>query len=107
MKRNYAAHRLILSADEHLSHQVVALEDGRVAGHCPLVGEPAFTQWLGGVIILSSSDALPDALHCPVPLDELIRLLTRGNNETSVSYAWHVTAADAATGVVRSVRRLR
>ncbi len=107
MKRNYAAHQLVLSADERLSRQVVTLEEGRLAGYFPLQGEPAFTQWLGGMIVLSSLDALPDAAQCPVSLDELVRLLTMENNEASDLYAWHVAAADVATGLVRAVRLLR
>ncbi len=106
MKRNYAAHQLVTSADVWLPHYVVTLEDRRVVHCSALEGEPAFTQWLGGVIILSSMKSLPPEADFPMEMSELVQLLTAGNRGTSTQYAWHVAPTDVATGIARSARLL-
>ncbi len=106
MKRNYAAHQLVVSADGWLPQYVVTLEDSRVVHCSALEGEPPFTQWLGGAIILSSMNALPPMVEFPMAMDELVQLLTAGNQGTSAQYAWHVTPVDVASGIVRSARLL-
>lgn len=52
--KKYACNRLYLNDGRYYPQSVVILDDkGEVAGHAPLTEETSFTEWIGGVIIIS------------------------------------------------------
>ena len=40
------------TAEAYTNH-IVETDGGHFIGHCPLIGEPAMTEWLGGTIVVS------------------------------------------------------
>ena len=59
MKR-YACHRVYTRADHYLKQAFITLdEDGRVIHYATFIEEFQTTEWIGGVIVLSDTDATP------------------------------------------------
>lgn len=59
MKR-YACHRVYTRADNYLKQAFITLdEDGRVIHYATFIEEFQATEWIGGVIVLSDTDATP------------------------------------------------
>lgn len=85
MKR-YACHRLYLSPGQYLKQAVVTLdEEGKVCHYSKLEKEIHSTEWIGGVIILSShSVSLPSG-----NIHEWLE-----NNDDKQKYAWHLSQFD-------------
>ena len=100
MKR-YAVHCLYEGGNPPRRQQVVVVEGGCFLHSFPLAEELPFTEWIGGVAVLSGLE------QADVPLpssfeDVLARLLSvPGGN------VWHVEARDYASGIVFRVRRLQ
>lgn len=85
--KNYACHRVYDGAHHFLSQSVVSInEDGEVMDCKPLSQETAFTEWIGGVIVLSTKKELT----LPTDFDHLRQDATKGN-EKSPLYAWHIS----------------
>ncbi len=53
--RRVAVHRAVLDGVT-LDNAVLEIVEGRVVNHYRLVGEPAFTEWLGGTAILERDE---------------------------------------------------
>lgn len=106
MRKQFAAHQVIVSANCRFKQQVVEIEDKIVSGYFPLTEEIASTEWVGGTIILSSyrSDEIKQ-ITFPMEFESLIMLLTE-NQTLPVRYAWHVSAEDTSAGIVHSIRQL-
>ena len=85
--RKYACHRVYDRCNHYHPQSVVSLtEKGEFIGCDPLVHETSFTQWIGGVIVLSPKKELT----LPTDFDHLRQDATKGN-EKSPLYAWHVS----------------
>jgi hypothetical protein len=87
--RRYACHRVYDSYHHYVSQSVVAISDkGEVMECTPLTQETSFTEWIGGVIVLS-------------PLSEMdsvtdFKTMTNGmvHQDQTPLYAWHVSNFD-------------
>lgn len=87
MVKNYACHRVYEGSHPYLSQSVVSItEEGKVVACKPLSQETAFTEWTGGVIVLSP---VSEAVF-PIDFDTL-RQPQRKGNEQSPLYAWHIS----------------
>lgn len=55
--RRIAASKVYIVDDkgtfEAYTNHIVETDGGHCIGHCPLIGEPAMTEWLGGTIVIS------------------------------------------------------
>ena len=55
--RRIAASKVYILDDkgtfEAYTNHIVETDGGHFIGHCPLIGEPAMTEWLGGTIVVS------------------------------------------------------
>lgn len=91
MKR-FACHHLYVSSDACFSKGVVELgDDGKVCGYFCLEEEISATQWIGGVIILSS------AVNADKKDGESFRLFLERivkKAEDVDCYAWHIADFD-------------
>lgn len=85
--KKYACHRVYDAPCHYLSQSVVSIDEkGEVVDCRPLSQETAFTEWIGGVIVL-----LPQsAITFPVDFKTLCQYMTTGNKSFPV-YAWHVS----------------
>lgn len=88
--KKYACHRVYDSCNHYQSQSVVAVsESGEVIGCTPLVQETSFTEWIGGVIILSPLTEV--SFHT----DDFGTML---HEMTSIRqtplYAWHISNFD-------------
>lgn len=99
MKR-YAVHVLYTERNVTCRQQVVMVEGGRCVGHCPLTEELPFTEWMGGVAVLSGWEEIDCRL--PASFEEVLHRLS----DKSGDCVWHIEAADHACGTVRRLRRL-
>ena len=87
MIKNYACHRVYEGSHAYLSQSVVSItKNGEVVACKPLSQETAFTEWIGGVIVLSPKKELT----LPTDFDYLRQDATKGN-EKSPLYAWHIS----------------
>lgn len=87
--RKFACHRLYLACDNYWGQSVVTIQDdGRVISYSSLDSEIEHTEWLGGIIILSSLS------ECSIGDDfkTMLRTLTERVGDTL--YAWHVSDFD-------------
>lgn len=92
MKR-FACHYLYVSAEECHAYCVVELEaGGRVRAYFPLKEEPAATQWIGGVILVSPMQEL-EIDSGETFADFLQRALPETEPGQPV-YAWHIAGFD-------------
>ena len=57
--RRIAASKVYIVADkgtvEAYTNHIVETDGGHFICHCPLIGEPAMTEWLGGTIVVSEN----------------------------------------------------
>ena len=85
--KNYACHRVYRTSGHYQPQSVVTIsEKGEVIDCRPLSLEIPFTEWIGGVIILS-----PDSeLSLPIDFKILRQQNTKGN-ESFPLYAWHIS----------------
>ena len=94
MMKRYAAHRIYISPTQVVGRSVITLnEKGEAVAYEPFAAEVPYTQWIGGVIFLSSQEKLTG--------EEIIRLFftekQEDGDETQSSlplYAWHVSDFD-------------
>ena len=87
--KNYACHRVYDSYNHHESQSVVAIsEKGEVIGYTPLMHETSFTEWIGGVIILSPLTEIPTY---PNFRSMVLEMTTPAQ---APLYAWHITGFD-------------
>lgn len=92
MKR-FACHYLYVSADGCYSKYVVELEDNnRVRKYFPLKEELCATQWIGGVIVISSLHELEIRSQEKFS-DFLKRIMVETDTDAPV-YAWHIADFD-------------
>lgn len=106
MKKKFAAHQVIVSNNDHYKQYVVEIENKTVTRFFPLKEEIAFTEWIGGTIILSPRDELVKEIKFPIKMERLIIILTEASNHQGPLYAWHISMEDTSEGVVHSVRQL-
>lgn len=90
MKR-FACHYLYVSADGYYSRYVVEVNDNaEVIRYFPLIEEICATQWIGGVIVLSTAAELQIDKH-----ESFSAFLQKATAETDgPRYAWHVMGVD-------------
>ena len=87
--KNYACHRVYDGAHHFLSQSVVSInEDGEVMDCKPLSQETAFTEWIGGVIILSPLSEAVAGTDFPTLLREMTI------PDRTPLYAWHIPHFD-------------
>ena len=85
--KNYACHRVYDSPQHYLTQSVVSIADNGEVMECkPLSQETAFTEWIGGVIVLSPESEIT----LPIDFKTLRQQSTKGN-ESSPLYAWHIS----------------
>ena len=85
--KKYACHRVYDSPYHYLSQSVVSIdENGEVVECKPLTQETSFTEWIGGVIVLSPESELAH----PIDFKTLHQQTTKGN-ESFPLYAWHIS----------------
>lgn len=100
--RRYACHRVYDAPGHYLAPSVVTVdEEGRVVSYALLTEETAATEWIGGVIVLSS---------CPdLSLDADFSSLwaAQPSADPSSLYAWHINPFDFAREAGTSQSRLR
>lgn len=104
MCKKYACHRVYDSYHHYLNQSVVAISShGEVLSVTSLSEETSFTEWIGGIIILSHLTEIP--LH--TDFQELIHHLT--SHTQSPLYAWHVSDFDFQQEIISPqsiIRRL-
>lgn len=87
--RKYACHRVYDKCNHYHPQSVVSLtEKGEFIGCNPLVHETSFTQWIGGVIVLSP---LSDMTHY-TDFQTMLREMT--HIDQAPLYAWHISDFD-------------
>lgn len=87
--KRYACHRVYDSYNHHYPQSVVAItEKGEVTGCTPLIHETSFTEWIGGVIVLSPLSEMEK--HTDFQC--MIHRMT-GTHRTPL-YAWHISDFD-------------
>lgn len=99
MKR-YAVHLLYMERDAVCRQQVMEVDNGRCVEHYPLTEELPFTEWIGGVAVLSGCEETDCQL--PASFEDVLHALLNKPG----AYVWHIEAADYAHGTVRRLRRL-
>ena len=64
-ERKVAANRVYTSPRNYVSNHIVTLKDGTVTGLQPLTCEQAQTEWLGGIVVITSNREIgeTDILH--------------------------------------------
>lgn len=88
----YACHRLYDTATHYYSQMTVCVNgSGKVDSFSTLTEETSFTQWIGGIIILSDKTDIPPYQN----FQQLIQELTSSNQEKV--YAWHISTFDFQT----------
>lgn len=102
--RRFACHRLYTSVADCRPQSVVELQaDGTLHAVFPLQEEVSATQWIGGVIVLSSFPAL--TLQAG---ETFSAFLQRATSPAGGSlYAWHITDFDLHRKSFRPDSRLR
>lgn len=85
--RNYACHRVYDAPNHYRPQSVVTITTyGEVLEIKPLSHESAFTEWIGGIILLSSETELT------LPTDfKTLRLQMKEGDPSSPLYAWHIS----------------
>ena len=72
--RRIAASKVYIVADkgtvEAYTNHIVETDGGHFIGHCPLIGEPAMTEWLGGTILVS--EAVLSHYHRVLDITEIV-----------------------------------
>lgn len=92
MKR-FACHHLYVSADGCYYKYVVELEEnGTVSKYFPLMEEISVTQWIGGVIVLTTYSGLEIRPHESFACF-LKRAIVEMDREEPL-YAWHIADFD-------------
>ena len=89
MIKNYACHRVYEGSHAYLSQSVVSItKNGEVVACKPLSQETAFTEWIGGVIVLSPSPEMDSVTD--------FKTMTNGmvHQDQTPLYAWHVSNFD-------------
>ena len=103
--KNYACHRVYEVSGHYQSQSVVTItEEGEVTDCKPLSQEIPFTEWIGGIIMLS-----PDSkLSLPIDFKKLRQQTTKGK-ESSPLYAWYISDFNFQKEVItleNTIRRL-
>lgn len=102
--RKYACHRVYDGYNHYQPQSVVSLtEKGEFIGCTPLVHETSFTQWIGGVIVLSPLSELAHYTDFQTMLREVTDI------DQAPLYAWHISDFDFSQETLTSqsiVRRL-
>ena len=85
--RNYACHRVYKVSGHYQSQSVVTItENGEFIDCRPLSHEIPFTEWIGGIVMLSSDSELS------LPIDfKILRQQNTKGNESFPLYAWHIS----------------
>lgn len=87
--RRYACHRVYDSCRHRFAQSVVSLnEEGMVVSCTPLSEETSFTEWIGGVIVLSTRKDLV----CAEDFQSLLHSMTQ--EDSAKRYAWHISSFD-------------
>ena len=87
--KNYACHRVYDSYNHYRPQSVVAIsEKGEVMECMPLVHETSFTEWIGGVIILSPLQEIPTYPDFGTMVKEMTTPVQ------APLYAWHIADFD-------------
>ena len=88
--KNYACHRVYGGDIHYHTQSVVSISANGEFVECrPLTQETSFTEWIGGVIVLSPEPELT------LPLDfKTLCQPTKKGDESSPLYAWHISDFD-------------
>lgn len=105
MTKRFAAHQVITSVNDRYKQYVVEVEGNTVSHIFPLTEEIAFTEWIGGIIILSSRQNAISHIVFPIQTEALIAILTE-NSDLKTCQAWHISPDEVAAGTVHAVRLL-
>ena len=85
--KRYACHRVYDGYNHYLSQSVVAIApDGEVLECKPLTEETSFTEWIGGVIFLTTTDE--------APCGDFHSWAKQQKNGQIPVYAWHLSEFD-------------
>lgn len=77
--KNYACHRVYDSPQHYLTQSVVSIADNGEVMKCkPLSQETAFTEWIGGAIVLSPESEIT----LPIDFKTLRQQSTKGNESS-------------------------
>lgn len=107
MIKRYAAHQVVVSAHDTCKQYVVEMENHIVSRVFPLREELPFTEWTGGMIVLSPCRKEEARLiHFPIETAALLAVLLRETSDRTSLYAWHISAEDISKGTVYSLRQL-
>ncbi|MBQ9362702.1 MAG: hypothetical protein IJT97_04675 [Bacteroidaceae bacterium] len=85
-KRRIAANRVYTAPQTHWNNHVVELENGYVTSIYPLNGEQAMTEWLGGIIVVTSLQTTN--LNSIRSIDDFY---TDPNGQNNPSVAYHIS----------------
>ena len=89
MIKNYACHRVYEGSHAYLSQSVVSItKNGEVVACKPLSQETAFTEWIGGVIVLSPISDMTHSTDSQTMLREMTHI------DQAPLYAWHISDFD-------------
>lgn len=87
--RRVACHRVYDSYNHYEAQSVVAITmQGEVIGCTPLIHETSFTEWIGGVIVLSPLSDMP----CVSDFKSMTSEMT--GQQGNPLYAWHISDFD-------------
>ena len=91
--KKYACHRLYQRIDRYDGQSFIALdEEGIVMESGPLTEEIAGTEWIGGVIVLSSKTHVPQDTRAMEAFHHLL------SGDAPKTYAWHISVFDFQQG---------
>lgn len=111
MKKRFAAHQIIISSECKFKQYVVEMEGRLVSRIFPLTEEIAFTEWIGGIIILSPYNERTKLIQLPMDLKSVLMFfLTESMQEKEIGsqpfYAWHISSEEISTGIIHTIRQL-
>lgn len=99
--KKYAFHKFYGMSDECRQQVVIVVDEGKFCDSFPLREEEAFTEWRGGVAVLSGRDSAN--MQLPASLDTVLSYLL----ENPGYNLWHIDGKDYSSGIVHHVVRLR
>jgi len=98
----YACHRVYDSYNHYETQSVVAITgNGEVIGCTPLTQETSFTEWIGGVIVLSPFSEMESTEDFQAIIGKV------AHGEESPLYAWHISHFDFSKEELTPQSRVR
>ncbi len=101
--RRVAANIIIKDITTRLVNHVIELENGVIVNDYPLQVEREAVEWIGGMIVCSSSNKIDDLTNLRISefIDKNVNRIYSGN-----SYAWHIYGLDITSDSIITERNI-